>query len=95
MRKYVDETAMPADYIIESGTASGWDYEKWLKGKYICRKVHHETLTNYTVVGPFYGFVSSIIAYPITFIDTPILQYNAKVGNGFAIPGGDVQIQKK
>ena len=81
-----------SDYIIESGTSGNWTYEKWYSGKYVCRGVFKETLTHYTVVGPFYGFVSSLISYPITFPTTPVLYYNAKVGNGFAIPGGDVTV---
>ena len=100
MKKYVDEVQLeeqlsqqlPSDYIIETGTAAGWDYEKWLSGKYVCRRVYNETLTHYTVVGALYGFVSNPIAYPLTFPSIPILRYNAKVGNGFAIPAGDVQV---
>ena len=90
MKKYVDEEMLPADYIIEFGTISGWDYEKWLSGKYVCRKVYNEVLNYYTTVSPFYGYVTSIIYYPITFKEKPILKYNTKVASGFAIPGGDV-----
>lgn len=90
MKKYIDESQMPADYIIESGTAKGWDYEKWLSGKYVCRRVYTETLTHYTVVQPFYGYVTSTIPYPITFAELPIARYNARVASGFAVPGGDV-----
>lgn len=98
MKKYIDENQLEntilADYIIETGTASGWEYEKWREGKYVCRRVFTETLEHYTTVGNFYGYVSSLIPYPITFIEIPILRYNAKVGNGFAIPAGDVVINK-
>lgn len=90
IKEYVDKTQMPVDYIIETGTVDGWDYEKWLGGKYVCRKIYRETLTYYTVVGPFYGYVTSIIKYPITFTELPIVRYNARVSSGFAIPGGDV-----
>lgn len=94
MKRYVDETQLPADYIVETGTASGWTYEKWLSGKYVCRTVKTETLSHYTTVGSFYGYVSSLIAYPISFPEIPIVHYNCKIGNGFAIPGGDVTVNK-
>ena len=87
--------SLPADYICEVGTASGWNYEKWLSGKYVCRRVYQETLTHYTTVGSFYGYVTSAIPYPITFPDIPLLYYNCKVINGFAIPAGDVTIGTK
>lgn len=91
MKEYVDKTMMPVDYIIETGTSKDWDYEKWLSGKYVCRKVHKENLDYYTLTNGFYGYHSSSIAYPITFSETPVMMYNCKVGSGFAIPGGDVQ----
>jgi len=81
-----------ADYIIECGTAGGWNYEKWNSGKYVCTRVYKETLTHYTTVGGFYGYVTSQIQYPIAFPELPVFYYNAKVANGFAIPAGDVVV---
>lgn len=91
LKNMITELDEIADYIIECGTASGWNYEKWNSGKYILTRVYKETLTHYTTVGGFYGFVSSEIYYPITFNELPVFYYNAKVANGFAIPAGDVQ----
>ena len=91
MKKYVDEEMLPTDYIIEQGVSGIWNYEKWLSGKYVCRAVVKENLDYYTITNGFYGYHSSKINYPIAFSDTPIMRYNAKVGSGFAIPGGDVQ----
>lgn len=90
MKKYVDQTQLPADYIIERGITDGWEWEKWLSGKYVCYKIYSEILNYYTQVPPFYGYVTSIIKYPIVFVEQPIVRYNARVASGFAIPGGDV-----
>lgn len=90
MKKYVDENMMPVDYIVEQGILDGWNYEKWFSGKYTCTKIYIETLNYYTTVGPFYGYVTSLIDFPITFIEAPLVFYNARVSSGFAIPGGDV-----
>ena len=90
-KRYVDETQLPADYIIESGEINGWRYQKWLNGRYDCQKIYSENLDYYTITNGFYGYHSSRINYPIQFIEVPTVLYNAKVASGFAIPGGDVQ----
>lgn len=93
-KEYVDKTQLPADYIIETGTSGIWSYEKWLSGKYVCRTIKTEECTHYTTVNGFYGFFSSNIAYPITFPTSPVVIFNAKIGNGFAIPAGDVAMNQ-
>lgn len=90
LKKYVDEEQLN-DYIIETGTSNGWYFQKWNSGKYEAQCVVNEILNYYTITNGFYGYHSSRINYPITFKEIPVLLYNAKVGSGFAIPGGDVQ----
>ena len=61
-----------ADYVIEEGTSSSWQYRKWNNGNYECWTTFtptQKTGTSYN--GMYYATYTVNAAFPITFLDTP------------------------
>lgn len=77
----------PADYIVEKGTSSGWQYRKWNSGVAECwRDLSVSGKACSTAVGSWYRTVSlSVDAYPFTFTAAPNLQMQFET---FAGTGG-------
>ena len=86
------EESQPGDFVIEAGKSGIWTYEKWNSGKAVCVGTLKEKRSNYTTVGPFYGYYSNQAKYPTgLFVSPPVMMHSSKVGNGFVIDAGDVQ----
>ena len=68
-------TEPEADYIIETGTNSGWLYRKWKSGIATCSKIHSITTSVQTAIDEsnLYQNTSDIgaISYPFTFKSVP------------------------
>lgn len=77
----------PADYIVEKGTSSGWQYRKWNSGVAECwRDLSVSGKACSTAVGSWYRTVPlSVDAYPFTFTAAPNLQMQFET---FAGTGG-------
>ena len=77
----------PADYIVEKGAASGWQYRKWNSGVAECwRDLSVSGKACSTAVGSWYRTASlSVGAYPFTFTAAPNLQMQFET---FAGTGG-------
>lgn len=77
----------PADYIVEKGTSSGWQYRKWNSGVAECwRDLSVSGKACSTAVGSWYRTVPlSVGAYPFTFTAAPNLQMQFET---FAGTGG-------
>lgn len=77
----------PADYIVEKGTSSGWQYRKWNSGVAECwRDLSVSGAACSTAVGSWYRTAAlSVGAYPFTFTATPNLQMQFET---FAGTGG-------
>lgn len=65
----------------------GWDVVEWDNG-FIEANIHITgTLTNYAVVGPFYGYYTSV-TLPVTMKDTDyFISQTWQIGNGFTWAG--------
>lgn len=77
----------PADYIVEKGTSSGWQYRKWNSGVAECwRDLSVSGKACSTAVGSWFRTASlSVGAYPFTFTAAPNLQMQFET---FAGTGG-------
>lgn len=77
----------PADYIVEEGTSSGWQYRKWNSGVAECwRDLSVSGKACSTAVGSWYRTAPlSVGAYPFTFTAAPNLQMQFET---FAGTGG-------
>lgn len=77
----------PADYIVEKGTSSGWQYRKWNSGVAECwRDLSVSGKACSTAVGSWYRTAPlSVGAYPFTFTAAPNLQMQFET---FAGTGG-------
>lgn len=77
----------PADYIVEKGAASGWQYRKWNSGVAECwRDLSVSDKACSTAVGSWYRTAPlSVGAYPFTFTAAPNLQMQFET---FAGTGG-------
>lgn len=77
----------PADYIVEKGTSSGWQYRKWNSGVAECwQDLSVSGAACSTAVGSWYRTASlSVGAYPFTFTAAPNLQMQFET---FAGTGG-------
>ena len=77
----------PADYIVEEGTSSGWQYRKWNSGVAECwRDLSVSGKACSTAVGSWYRAAPlSVGAYPFTFTAAPNLQMQFET---FAGTGG-------
>lgn len=73
-----------ADYPVEYGTASGWDYRKWNSGEYECwyrSPSNINVACTYAWSTLYYGTIDTI-NFPITFIDYPIMSVTVQAGAG-------------
>lgn len=77
----------PADYIVEKGTSSGWQYRKWNSGVAECwQDLSVSGKACSTAVGSWYRTAPlSVGAYPFTFTAAPNLQMQFET---FAGTGG-------
>lgn len=77
----------PADYIVEKGTSSGWQYRKWNSGVAECwQDLSVSGKECSTAVGSWYRTAPlSVGAYPFTFTAAPNLQMQFET---FAGTGG-------
>ncbi len=77
----------PADYIVEKGTSSGWQYRKWNSGVAECwRDLSVSGKACSTAVGSWFRTAPlSVGAYPFTFTAAPNLQMQFET---FAGTGG-------
>lgn len=77
----------PADYIVEKGTSSGWQYRKWNSGVAECwRDLSVSGKACSTAVGSWFRTAPlSVSAYPFTFTAAPNLQMQFET---FAGTGG-------
>lgn len=74
----------PADYIVEKGTSSGWQYRKWNSGVAECwRDLSVSGKACSKAVGSWFRTASlSVGAYPFTFTAAPNLQMQFETFEG-------------
>lgn len=73
------------DYIVEEGTSGIWTYRKWSSGIAECWGEQTETKSPYvTLTGNWYGFSTSNVSLPFTFIQKPKVNASMKVGNSLS-----------
>lgn len=85
IKEIAEKLGLIADYVVEEGTSGVWTYRKWNSGVMEMWGEVTQTLTNYTTVGGVFGGYYSIINLPLSFIDSPHLNYNVNISNGFGI----------
>ena len=74
LKPIAQKVGLIADYVIETGTDSFWEYEKWASGKVICRGTTSITVTTWTAWGSLYEGTPCLgqTAFPIgLFIEAP------------------------
>jgi hypothetical protein len=74
------------DRIIEWGQVGSWTYRKWNTGTVECWGTHNGTLSPYTTFNGFAAYEGGVDFPPNLFTSTPNVQFQAYIGNGFAIP---------
>lgn len=74
------------DRIIEWGQVGSWTYRKWNTGAVECWGTHNGTLSPYTTFNGFAAYEGGVNFPPNLFTSTPNVQFQAYIGNGFAIP---------
>ena len=78
-----------ADYIVEEGTSGIWTYRKWASGIAECWGTQTEAKASYvTLNNNWYGYYTSEVALPFTFLQTPNVNASMKIGSNlsFASP---------
>lgn len=81
------------EFIVDSGTSNGWNYEEYNTGKYKCwREVYVSGTmpTSITSDVGFYTITCSSIAYPKTFSTRPtqFISWTKEAGNCFLVHTG-------
>jgi len=63
-----------ADFVIEQGTSSSWNYRKWKSGKKECWRTVTQSITKAGGSGPYYGD-GSTVSFPSSFFSSaPMVQ---------------------
>lgn len=90
--EFITKRTMPFHGIKEYsvGNNNGWSWIKYINGFAECwgNKIQ-STLTNYSQVGSFYGYMQTF-NWPFTWYEIPQIIYSMQVGSGFAMPGAAV-----
>lgn len=84
-----DYTDARGDYIVEEGTSGIWYYRKWASGAAECWGTQTETKASYVTLGNnWYGFNTTSVSLPFTFLQTPNVNTSIKIGSSlsFASP---------
>ena len=79
-----------ADFVIETGTSGSWTYRKWNNGTAECWGTLSGTISPYTTVNGFAGYEGAVNFPTGLFTVAPNVQFQAYIGNGFAMPGRGV-----
>lgn len=75
-----------AAYVVEVGVSGSWTYRKWSNGTSECWGTINGTLSPYTTFNGFSGYEGGIDFPSGLFNAVPNVQFQAYIGNGFAIP---------
>lgn len=90
--EFITKRTMPFHGVSEYEVSGNndWTWIKYINGFAECwgNKIQ-STLTNYTQVGTFYGYMQTF-NWPFTWYEIPQFIYSMQVGRGFAMPGAAV-----
>jgi hypothetical protein len=75
-----------ADYVIENGTSGEWTIRKWRSGIAECWRKFSGNITKYTTWNGMHGYTGSAQFPSGFFTQTPNVQYQVDIGNGFTMP---------
>lgn len=82
----------PSKYIVETGTANGWDYDLYNDDTVIATQMMSATMTNYTTFGGFAGYYFSNVSTPFTMESGYYVGCDWSIGAGFALPAGRLSV---
>ena len=82
----------PSKYIVETGTANGWDYDLYNDDTVIATRMMSATMTNYTTFGGFAGYYFASVSTPFTMASGYYVGSDWSIGAGFALPAGRLLI---
>lgn len=80
--------------VLKVESSGIWNYIKLPGGWAFCWGTYTETKVKYSTFAPFYGYATSKIMFPFTFMTRPIVRATVTIGAGFAFHSGNLSALK-